>query len=247
MDDAPFRTCRSVSFWVPGPPHGKQDTRSTNKVRYRDKVTGEMKHRHLKFPIHYTPTDTRLASKGVAQLGQAAMRKVGLEPFRGPVLLAITATFLPPAGWSDRDKRDAVWHTSKPDGPNILELVADAGSKPKKRGLAAKAIGELRGILWEDDAQLSVACVRKAYGTAEGLLVTVAELDPGSFAFNASECQGVTWDVGAAGMLLRSREQLRLDGLRRDERDRREQAPLGAGDDSGDGGRLQADGDRESR
>lgn len=206
--------CRSVTFWIPGEPVGKKDQKTTTHIRYKDKETGEWKVRQLKYPVHYKHPLTRIAENGIRETAKLAMARCGLEPFTGPVFLGITAVFVHPESWSERKKRDGHWHVTKPDGPNILELVADAGSKPQKRGMAKKLGVELKGVLWIDDDQLAFSAVRKLYGRSEGLLVTVAELDPGSLEVSPDDCQGASWGITTAVRALVGVEsQIRMDVL----------------------------------
>ncbi len=187
---------RSVEFWIPGPPIGKQDMQVTTHVRYKDKFTGEFKVRVLEFPIRHKPPETQRAEKIVRSFAVAAMKRLDLGPFTGPVACVMTAVFSQPEGWSEKKKRDNAWHANKPDGPNILELIADVGSKPQKRGKAKLSPEALHGILWEDDKQLAVSAIRKVYGSREGLLVSVSELDPACL--DVSGPQGISWPMTSA-------------------------------------------------
>lgn len=189
---------RSVEFWVPGSPMGKQDQKTTTHGRRKNKLTGEWESFPLKFAVHYKDPRTRRAERDVKLRGLAEMKRLGIEPFTGPVALTITAVFVQPESWTAKEKRDNAWHAEKPDGPNILELVADAGSKPKrKKGMPEEVAAKLKGILWDDDKQLSAVAVRKVYGTREGLLVTVSELDAGALDLVGVNAQGLSWPMEA--------------------------------------------------
>lgn len=187
---------RSVEFWVPGAPMGKQDQKTTTHGRRKNKLTGEWESFALKFAVHYKDPRTRRAERDVKLRALAEMKRLGFEPFTGPVALCITAVFVQPESWSAKEKRENAWHAEKPDGPNILELVADAGSKPKrKKGMLEQAAAALKGILWDDDKQLSVSAVRKVYGTREGLLISVSELDPAALDLVGGSTQGLSWPI----------------------------------------------------
>lgn len=82
-------------------------------------------------------------------------------PIDGPVSVALTATFTPPASWS-RKRQDAairgdIPHTVKPDGSNLLKILEDA----------------LNGIVWTDDARINRASFVKCYGAEAGVTVEV--------------------------------------------------------------------------
>ena len=189
---------RSVEFWVPGAPMGKQDQKTTTHGRRKNHATGEWESFPLKFAVHYKDPRTRRAERDVKLRALVEMKRLGFEPFTGPVALVITAVFVQPESWTAKERRENAWHAEKPDGPNVLELVADAGSAPKmKKGLAALVAVKLKGVLWQDDKQLSTSAIRKIYGTREGLLVTVAELDPATLDITGSGTQGLSWPMGA--------------------------------------------------
>ncbi len=203
---------RSIEFWIPGPPFGKQDMETTSHVRYKDKITGEWRVRTLEFPIRHKPTETQQAEKLLRRVARAAMTQLGLEPFEGPVLCVVTAVFLQPGGWSDRKKRDNAWCAEKPDSGNVLELIDDACQKQrtKKKGKQPKP-EDLCPILWIDDKQLAEQAIRKVYGSREGLLVTVSELDPACL--DVSGPQGISWPMtSAVADAVGAATQLGLEG-----------------------------------
>ena len=88
----------------------------------------------------------------------------GQEPFAGPLRLEIIATFPMPASWSKKRRAQGaegtLWHTSRPDGDNILKAVGDG----------------LNGVVWRDDACLASCEIGKRYGIVPGLQVEVLPL-----------------------------------------------------------------------
>ncbi len=72
--------------------------------------------------------------------------------FDGAVALDVTAVFIKP-----KSAKKRVFHTSKPDGSNILKLLEDAGN----------------GILWKDDSQIVSSKITKQYGAIAALILRV--------------------------------------------------------------------------
>lgn len=95
----------SVSFFVPGPPRGKQRARS-GKGR------------------HYTPKETVEAERDIGWQAKKAM--AGRQPFEGPLELGIVARYDYPASWSPKKRASIFWKTSRPDLDNIAKLVKDS-------------------------------------------------------------------------------------------------------------------------
>lgn len=129
------------SFTVPGVPVGKGRPRFV-------KATGRA----------YTPEKTASYESLIAYAASQAMR--GADPISTPVGVKVQAVFPIPASWSQKRKADAHWHTSKPDGDNILKAVGDA----------------LNGIVWADDKQIARTSIAKVYGETPGLHVFVEAL-----------------------------------------------------------------------
>lgn len=108
----------------------------------------------------YTPDSTTNAETW-AKL--CMVQQAGLVRLTGALRLEVTATREVPASWSKRKRAAAlagiIRPTSKPDSDNLLKLYGDAGN----------------GVLWADDAQITTATVRKRYGEAAGVLLTVSQ------------------------------------------------------------------------
>ncbi len=128
---------------VPGAPQGKGRPRFAT-VRGR--------------AMAYTPGKTVAYEGLIALAARDAMADA--EPYAGPVAIDATAVFQIPASWSKRRKSEAQWHTSKPDGDNIIKAVGDG----------------LNGVAFRDDSQVASATIRKVYGETPGLHVTVTAL-----------------------------------------------------------------------
>jgi len=129
------------SFTVPGVPVGKGRPRFV-------KATGRA----------YTPAKTASYESLIAYAASQAMR--GATPIDAPVGIKVQAVFPIPASWNKKKKAAAHWHTSKPDGDNILKALGDA----------------LNGIVWTDDSQVARTSIAKVYGDTPGLHVFVEAL-----------------------------------------------------------------------
>jgi len=106
----------------------------------------------------FTPAKTVAYEGMVALAGQEAM--AGTPPMTGPVRLTVVAYFPIAASWSKRKKAEAKWHTSRPDGDNILKAIGDA----------------LNAVCWADDSQIVDARVRKLYGEIPRVEVRIEAL-----------------------------------------------------------------------
>lgn len=106
----------------------------------------------------YTPAKTRVAEQSIlaAYIVAAGAR----PPHDGPVDVAITATFTPPATWPKwRTARaiDGMWpHISKPDLDNLVKLLDG-----------------LNGRAWVDDSQIVSITARKRYGATASTAVVL--------------------------------------------------------------------------
>jgi|SRR5208282_5412055 len=144
MDEWPIR------ITLPGEPVGK------GRPRVRVMQYGVKR----PFPQLYKDTRTRDYEKALGTMAVLAMR--GREPIAGPVHLIVTAYFGIPKSWSDKKSRMAaegtVRPTGKPDWDNISKCCCDALNK----------------IVWNDDAQIVSASVRKVYSDAPGLEIEIS-------------------------------------------------------------------------
>lgn len=132
-----------VTFFVPGVPVGKGRPRIST---FGGKVRA------------YTPEKTATYESIVATFAYEAMR--GQPLIEGPVGMVVTATFPIPASWAKKRQELAHWHTSRPDGDNIIKAASDA----------------LNGIVWRDDSQVARCSFTKVYGATPGLHVFVERL-----------------------------------------------------------------------
>lgn len=132
-----------IRFTVPGLPQGK------GRARFGNGRT-------------YTPAKTVAYEGLIAFAGQKAME--GIDLIEGPVQVQVDAYFPIPKSWNAKKKAEATnglaWHTSKPDGDNILKAVGDG----------------LNGVVFKDDSQVVMARVLKAYADTPRLEVTVGAL-----------------------------------------------------------------------
>lgn len=82
----------------------------------------------------------------------------GALPLEGPLLMAVRVVDMVPKSWSKKDKAAALWKTSKPDLDNIWKLIKDS----------------LKGIAWQDDAQVVYGRQQKVYsGELPGLYILI--------------------------------------------------------------------------
>ena len=125
-----------IAIFIPGPPVGFARTRRS-------------KSGHL-----FTPEKQRDYAEAIGNI--AASRMEG-EPYSGPVLMQLRATYSVPESWPQKKKDAARWKTSKPDCDNIVKLAKDAMTK----------------IVYRDDAQVVKVVAEKVYGQPEGLTITV--------------------------------------------------------------------------
>lgn len=111
-----------------------------------------------KFGRAFTPAATVSFERTV---GEIALQHFA-APFDGPVALEVHATFKPAESWS-RKKREASLgqpHVQKPDLDNLVKGISDG----------------LNRIAFADDSQIARVTCSKAWGAAEGTLVTVRAL-----------------------------------------------------------------------
>lgn len=134
----------TIRIQVPGQPKGKGRARAAKTARG---------------VRMYTPAATVAYEGLIALAGQDVMQ--GRELIDGPVYLTVTAYFEIP---KSRAKKIAAlpiaWHTSKPDGDNVLKAVGDG----------------LNGIVWSDDSRIAFAKIVKQYGDKPGLDILVEAL-----------------------------------------------------------------------
>jgi Holliday junction resolvase RusA-like endonuclease len=113
--------------------------------------------------VAYTPAKTVAYEALVQHAASAAM--VGREPTRKPIRLIVGLFLNVPASWSKKRRALAIsGHiraTKKPDADNVLKGLKDG----------------CNGIVWNDDAQVVVIELSKAYGEVPCALVCVHELD----------------------------------------------------------------------
>ncbi len=137
---------RKISFFVPGPPQGKQRARTVT-------VNGRR--------MSYTPQKTRDYERLIAQ----CFRKAGgfLFPEGEPVFLFVSAAFPVPKSYGKKKAMDCRSGRRcplvKPDGDNILKAVSDA----------------LNGLAYPDDSHLVWQAVFKRYAEIpENVGITVS-------------------------------------------------------------------------
>jgi len=107
----------------------------------------------------YTPKKTA----NYETLVVMAYTQAGGIKHEGPLAMCVTATFEMPLSWSMKKRRehDGKPCTKKPDGDNVLKIVADA----------------LNGIAYHDDASIVDAYVSKRWGQDGSVCVTLRSVE----------------------------------------------------------------------
>jgi len=94
---------------------------------------------------------------------QAKASFVG-QPLTGPIEMRFQALFKIPKSFSRSRRQDAIdgrlVPTTKPDYDNIAKMIGDA----------------LKGIIWEDDCQITDGSWRKRYSEAPALIVEIRQI-----------------------------------------------------------------------
>lgn len=146
----------AVQFIVPGAPVPKARARvfaATMRVRGGGRRT---------VIRAATPARTVAFEKQVGHYARAAMAT--RAPFPGAVAVCVECIFAPAPSASKRRTAamlDDGWHTHKPDADNVSKAVKDA----------------LRGIVFDDDAQVAILLVVKRYGTEACTRVSARTID----------------------------------------------------------------------
>jgi len=84
----------------------------------------------------------------------------GNPPIRGPLAMSVHAQFLFPKSWSPKKKITTYWKETKSDTSNIIKIIEDA----------------MNGIVFNDDAQISLLAAQKTYGTVAQTVVKIWSL-----------------------------------------------------------------------
>ncbi|MFZ5674302.1 MAG: RusA family crossover junction endodeoxyribonuclease [Pseudomonadota bacterium] len=110
----------------------------------------------------FTPRPQAVAMDVVRMAANRVM--AGQNVLTGPLHVSAKFIYAWPASWSQtkRSKAGAHWKTSRPDGDNLLKLVADA----------------LNGLVWTDDAIIASATIQKQYGVKPFTLIEIESLTP---------------------------------------------------------------------
>jgi Holliday junction resolvase RusA-like endonuclease len=107
----------------------------------------------------FTAAQQRAYKRAAGLLAKRAMG--GRELFTGPVAIALTAVFEPPASWTKKARAAALAGEAvpvvKPDWDNLGKIVSDA----------------MNGVVYKDDAQIFDAHVGKRYGEMARVEVAV--------------------------------------------------------------------------
>lgn len=134
----------SVSFSVPGVPHGK------GRPRFA---------RRGSFVNAYTDAKTASYENLVKVLAMQAMGDK--EPIPDPVHVYINISICPPASWSNKKRdlalRSDIYPTGKPDIDNVAKGILDA----------------MNGVVYLDDKQVVSLQVKKSYEPMDQVFVGV--------------------------------------------------------------------------
>lgn len=137
-----------IRFTAVTAPHGKQRARSVTLPNGRR--------------TSYTPKDTVAFENAIAWACKAASKGA---KFGGHVPLEMTSyLYMPiPASLSKKQQEllNGEWHTSKPDGSNIIKSVEDA----------------LNDLLYKDDGQIAAGHFYKIYSDCPRVEVQISQLE----------------------------------------------------------------------
>ena len=110
----------------------------------------------------YTPTETKSAEKKIAD-AYWALRERSYYERNVPIAMYVEAYFPIPPSYDKRKTTAALakelFPTKKPDGDNILKLVADA----------------LNGAAYHDDSQIVYMTIKKEYASRGFLRIRIEE------------------------------------------------------------------------
>lgn len=112
---------------------------------------------------HFTDKKTASYESTVGATAHAAMQKMGVSQFDGPVELQLHVWLKIPASWSNK-KRIALegsYAPKKPDQDNALKIVMDG----------------LNGVAWRDDVQVCRVVSEKRYGSRPRVDVVIREAE----------------------------------------------------------------------
>jgi Holliday junction resolvase RusA-like endonuclease len=134
----------AITFHVPGNPVAKGRARITTRGgRVRS----------------FTPPKTVAFEGLVALAAEKAME--GADPLQGPVSLTLFVELAIPQSWPMKKKRSALagelQPCGRPDIDNFCKAICDGGN----------------GILWNDDAQITLLTATKRYAEVPGVHVEV--------------------------------------------------------------------------
>lgn len=136
-----------ICFHVPGIPVAKGRARITTRG-------GKVR--------SFTPPKTVAFEGMVALAAQRAME--GADPLQGPVSLTLFVELPVPQSWSLKKKARAlageVQPCGRPDLDNYVKAISDGGN----------------GIVWNDDAQITMLLATKRYALQPGVNVEVQTL-----------------------------------------------------------------------
>jgi Holliday junction resolvase RusA-like endonuclease len=82
------------------------------------------------------------------------------EPMQGALRMGILFQFKKTKSWTKKKKREAYWHTQKPDADNLAKTVKDA----------------LNQIAYKDDSQICDLDVVKIWGDTNKIVIELEEI-----------------------------------------------------------------------
>ncbi len=81
-------------------------------------------------------------------------------PLQGAIKMSILFQFEKTKSWTKKKKRDAYWHTQRPDADNLAKGVKDA----------------INGLCYKDDSQICDLDVVKVWGDTNKIVVELEEI-----------------------------------------------------------------------
>lgn len=141
-------------FEVPGPPRGKGRHRAGRIINGPKKG----------MPIQRADLETVSYEAQVKWFARQAMGAHGIyEPLKGPLWMKVTSFHLPnkqEAKAMEKEPHRLHYCMVKPDGDNILKIIADS----------------LNGLVYRDDAVIADGSVVKRLGTNARVVVSIGQL-----------------------------------------------------------------------
>lgn len=113
----------------------------------------------------YDPPKSKIYKEIVKRISEGHMRRNDLKPFTEALRVDLEFYFMPPKSYS-RKRINAIYegeelYTKKPDADNLAKAVTDA----------------MNGVVYNDDAQITVMTISKDYSNRDYVKVRVRNIE----------------------------------------------------------------------